>query len=289
MRPPSEVRCSATRLTWPRAESRWCRLATNWSSLVLRRPGPRQAYAACAAASSARVTAAMAESAQSPLVTLGPANVIWYRPKAAMSRVAPSQARRWRHIANPVRAAMRARMNGNGIVGIDAYGVPPTSRRSPRLGARPRPLRPAGVWRGRLSRQELAGMRAEQLVHVLHAAPLRDEHEQRLAVLAAEHARKAKLVELDPLQDLAALADAHAAWHAIREGRRPDGALRVHADAITTLAELGPDAPVRQAAIRGDIEGREPGLERLGNDQRLVVGRDDHPVGEVDVIGHLAD
>jgi hypothetical protein len=67
--------------------------------------------------------------------------------------------------------------------------------------------------------QHLAGVRLEQLGHVLHAAPFRDQHEQRLAVLAAEHTREAELVDLDPLQDFTALAHAHTAWSTVREGR----------------------------------------------------------------------
>src|SRR5258708_7784037 len=114
-------------------------------------------------------------------------------------------------------------------------------------------LRPAGMRRRDASGQHLAGMRLEQLGHVLDATPFRDQHEQRLAVLAAEHTREAKLFELDPSQHFATLADAIAAGLAVLEGRRPDGALGVQAHAVTALAELGPDAPVRQAPILRDI------------------------------------
>ena len=45
--------------------------------------------------------------------------------------------------------------------------------------------------------------------------PLRHQHEQRLAVLAAEHTRRQNRSMLDPLQYSAALADMRAAWPAI--------------------------------------------------------------------------
>jgi transcriptional regulator with XRE-family HTH domain len=35
-----------------------------------------------------------------------------------------------------------------------------------------------------------------------------------------------------------------------------------------------------QAAVGGDIERAEPAAERLGDDQRRVVRRDDHPLGK---------
>ena len=43
----------------------------------------------------------------------------------------------------------------------------------------------------------------------------------------------------------------------VRPAGVPDGALGVHADAVAALAELGPHAPVRQAAVGGDVERRE--------------------------------
>ena len=53
-------------------------------------------------------------------------------------------------------------------------------------------------------------------------------------------------------------------------------------------AELGPDAPVGQAAVRLDVEGGEPVAVRLGDDERGVVGGDRHAVGEPHVVGDLA-
>src|SRR5262249_8328874 len=90
--------------------------------------------------------------------------------------------------------------------------------------------------------------------HVLDSPPLGHHHEQRPAVLAPEHAGEAGLVELDPLEHLAALADAPARGLALVHDRAPDGALRVQADAIAfaRTAEVGPDAAVPEAAVGGD-------------------------------------
>ena len=64
----------------------------------------------------------------------------------------------------------------------------------------------------------------------------------------------------------------------------PSASMRdaVRADAV------GPHPPVRQAAVGGDVEGGEAAGEGLGDDQRGVVGRDDHAVGELDAVGDLA-
>ena len=69
---------------------------------------------------------------------------------------------------------------------------------------------------------------------------------------------------------------------------RPDCAIGVEADAVGADA-VGPDAAVRQAAVGGDVEGGEAAGEGLGDDQRRVVGRDRHAVGELDLVGDLAD
>jgi hypothetical protein len=52
--------------------------------------------------------------------------------------------------------------------------------------------------------------------------------------------------------------------------------------------EVGPDAPVRQAAVVGDVEGGESLCVGLGDNQRRIVGRHKHAVGEGEAIGHLA-
>ena len=87
--------------------------------------------------------------------------------------------------------------------------------------------------------------------------------------------------------DLATLADTGAVVdHGAAGG--PDAALGVEADAVRAHA-VGPDAPTRQRAVLGDVEGGQPGRERLGDDEGLVVGRDDHPVRECDLVRHLQD
>jgi hypothetical protein len=90
--------------------------------------------------------------------------------------------------------------------------------------------------------------------------PLGDDHEQRPAVLATEHARVARAVELDAVEDLAALTDAQDGALPARAYRAaPDGTLGVDTDPVTR--DVGPDAPVREATVLGDVEGREPGRE----------------------------
>jgi hypothetical protein len=67
----------------------------------------------------------------------------------------------------------------------------------------------------------------------------------------------------------------------------PDRAFGVEADAVGAEA-VGEDSPVGSPSVCVDIERGEPAGERLGDDQRPVVGRDDHAVGELDVVGDLA-
>jgi hypothetical protein len=51
---------------------------------------------------------------------------------------------------------------------------------------------------------------------------------------------------------------------------------------------FGEDPAVGQAPVGVDAERGERSGERLGDDQRPVIGRDDHAVGELDVAGDLA-
>ena len=51
-------------------------------------------------------------------------------------------------------------------------------------------LRPAGVWHRYPGSEDLTGLRLDELVHPVGAEPLGDDHEQRPAVLASEHARR---------------------------------------------------------------------------------------------------
>src|SRR5439155_20657752 len=72
-------------------------------------------------------------------------------------------------------------------------------------------------------------------------------------------------------------------------GPVPDRAFGVETDAVRdAVAEVGPHAPVGQAAVRGDVEGGEPLGVGLGDDQRSVVGCDEHAVGEREVVCDLA-
>src|SRR4029450_3682742 len=91
--------------------------------------------------------------------------------------------------------------------------------------------------------------------------PVGNEHEQRCAVVTAEHAGEAGQVDLDALQDLPTLTDPHDAGCVVVHGRAPDGAFGVHADPVT--GPIGPRAAVREAAVGGDVESREPAGERL--------------------------
>lgn len=71
----------------------------------------------------------------------------------------------------------------------------------------PPSLRPAYARCRRLDHQHLA--RVRPLEHVLWTTPVGRHHEQRATVRAAERTREAPPVELDCLQDLAALSNAH--------------------------------------------------------------------------------
>src|SRR5580693_3766589 len=116
--------------------------------------------------------------------------------------------------------------------------------------------------------------------------PFGGHDEQRPPVRAAEHyrERRAVLAEFDALQDLAALGDADDRGPA---GGDPDRAFGVGTDAVRAES-LGEDPPVGQPAVRVDVERGEPAGEGLGDDQRPVVGRNDHAVRELDVVRNLA-
>jgi hypothetical protein len=63
---------------------------------------------------------------------------------------------------------------------------------------------------------------------------------------------KAEAVEVDRLEDLAALCDPDGALHR----RSPDRAFGVDADAIGAILHLGPDTLVREVAVSRDVEGK---------------------------------
>src|ERR1039458_4534685 len=129
----------------------------------------------------------------------------------------------------------------------------------------------------------------------VRAATVSSTCSMRRAVRAAEHGGEDYAVVLAPAQYLAALADPDDGLRRIVTARvftcvrclDPDGAVGVHADAVRAKT-LGPRSAVGQAAVGGDIErGQAPG-EGLRDDQRRVVRRDHHPVGEFQVAGDLA-
>src|SRR5918994_6228786 len=121
----------------------------------------------------------------------------------------------------------------------------------PPAGGRPRPckrlpLRPPGSRYGCPDGQHLTGPGSERLVHLLDAAPLGRQDEQRPPVRTAEHARERTPVQLDRLQHLAALSDTNAGVPG--EHLRPHRALGVEAVAVRPDA-FGPYPPVRQVAV----------------------------------------
>jgi hypothetical protein len=65
---------------------------------------------------------------------------------------------------------------------------------------------------------------------MLRPGPVRGDHEESGTILSAEHAGECPAIELDALQDLASLADAHAAL--ITDIGVPDRAVAVEADAV---------------------------------------------------------
>jgi hypothetical protein len=79
----------------------------------------------------------------------------------------------------------------------------------------------------------------------------------RVVPLVPPSAREAAAVQADRLEHLPALADAHAAL--IGDVGVPDGVLGVGAEAVRdAIAQIGPHAPVRQAAVGVDVERGEP-------------------------------
>src|SRR6266566_8288675 len=83
--------------------------------------------------------------------------------------------------------------------------------------------RPSGTGYRYLADQHLSGPGCDRLIHLLDAAPLGRQQEQRLAVRSTEHGGEARAVVLDALQHLAALADPHdrALWCIVTAGVGP--------------------------------------------------------------------
>jgi len=76
----------------------------------------------------------------------------------------------------------------------------------------------------------------EELSEVLDPEPLGSHQKQRSAIVASKHAGKTKLVELDPLEDFATFADAHATLHR----RGPYCAVSVEADTVGPVIQSRP-------------------------------------------------
>ena len=116
---------------------------------------------------------------------------------------------------------------------------------------------------------------------------MRGGDEQRRPVRAAEHAGEAAAVERDCLQYFAAFAHAHAAL--VGDVGVPDRAFRVEADAVgDAVAERRPrragSTGCRRRAMSKAVS--LPGVG-FGDDQRRIVRRHRHAVGEGDAVGDL--
>src|SRR5665213_1555817 len=179
-------------------------------------------------------------------------------------------------------------------------------RRQPFSLPRPRfrPSRPSLSRRERRGRRRsdvdndgLPGALGDDRIDLVEAAPVLTEDEKRAAVRTAQGVGEAWPVELDAIEDLPAVA------HPYRDaGRRvslssgcsqvtgaaPDGTFGVDADAVGSDV-VRPDTSVGQSAVGGDRERGQAPLHRFGNDKGRAVRGDDHAVGEVDVVGYLAD
>src|SRR5258705_8244891 len=124
--------------------------------------------------------------------------------------------------------------------------------------------RPADAWCGRLDGEHLTGAWLGE--HTCRTVPLGRDHEQQAPIAASERTGEAAAVKRDRLHHLTAFANAHAPF--VGDVRVPDGTMRVEANTVWyAVAQIGPDPATRQAAVRGDVEGREPFRVGLGNDQ----------------------
>ena len=116
---------------------------------------------------------------------------------------------------------------------------------------------------------------ATALVHVLDAAPLGRQQEQGRAVLAAQHGGEDRAVVLDPVQQLAALAnpDDRPLGGIVPAGVRacvgrldPDGTLGVQADAVRAKT-LGPGSAVREGVPSVAMSNA---VRRPANDSEMI-------------------
>ena len=99
-------------------------------------------------------------------------------------------------------------------------------------------LWPAHAWRRSLDGQH----RPSSVGHGCGTTPLCRHQKQRPPVGASEHAGEAASIEIDRLQDLAALTNAHATL--VGDVGIPDGVLCIEADTIgNAVPEIGPHSP----------------------------------------------
>ena len=113
-------------------------------------------------------------------------------------------------------------------------------------------LRPPDTRCGRVDSQDLSGPRLRNLGDLLHATPLRQDHEQRTLVRASERAGETAAVELDRLQHCPSFADTYATL--VGYVSVPAGVLRIDADPVRhAAAEVGPHARVPEASVWGDL------------------------------------
>jgi hypothetical protein len=109
----------------------------------------------------------------------------------------------------------------------------------------------------------LSRSRSRNVGDVLHATPLGRYQEQSSVADTPEHASEAAAVKLDGLQHFPAFANAHATL--VWDIAIPNGVFGVEANAIGDAAvEVGPNPPVRKAAVSRDVEGRESLAVGLG-------------------------
>src|SRR5215831_17575876 len=127
-------------------------------------------------------------------------------------------------------------------------------------------LWPPGMGRGSGHGEHYSRSCLRNLRDLFHPTPFGCDHEQRLAIGAAEHARETAAVQLSGLEHLAAFPHSYALL--VGNIRIPDRPFGICANAVWhALLEVSPDPPVGEVAVSGDIECRKPLAVRLRHDQ----------------------
>lgn len=107
-------------------------------------------------------------------------------------------------------------------------------------------------------------VRLDELVQTVGTEPLGDDHEQRPAVVATEHACVARTIDLDAVEHLAALADAQGAVTSVcADGAAPDGTLLARSSppvwrCRTRAGHRHCHLPVRSDRTARSLSGRGP-------------------------------